>query len=435
MSELLVVGKSVINVDAFDKVTGKATVRLRNAEAPTGSGKTLAYLCPVVTSGAKTVVATATLALQDQLWRSDIPLVERSGGTARAALLKGRGQYLCRAKLDVALGGDALFDVRPHAEFNDEIARLDEFAHACTTGDLSEVEAQCGPISNLAIDAVSCSAGECPGASVVSIAATSASRCSHVSVADAADVLVVNHALYCAHLASDGQVLPDHDVVVFDEAHALADIAAAALGADLSPRAPLTCESVAPCGRGRLVTDGISQQAEVLERLFAEIDGRVVDPGRRAHRRAQQRGAADRGCFRRGAEGRREHRGRAGGQARRCPSRHAGPHGESGRGRRRLGRGTSHDADRAGRSRCADGEAALLPSNRRAVVGHHGCRGAFRAAGETRRTRSRPPAHRRSEASRSRVSVAASRVAVRLPGAGTAVRPAGASRAERRRLA
>jgi ATP-dependent DNA helicase DinG len=249
------------------------------AEAPTGSGKTLAYLCPVVTSGAKTVVATATIALQDQLWRSDIPLVKRSGGNARAALLKGRGQYLCRAKLDAALGGDALFDVRPHASFNDEIARLDEFADASTTGDLSEVEVHCGPISNQAIDAVSCSAGECPGAS----SCHRGDECFAVlarAVAEEADVLVVNHALYCAHLASDGQVLPDHDVVVFDEAHALADIAASALGADLSPRGLRSLASqLHRAGAGRLVTDGISQQAEVLERLFTEIDGRVVDPG------------------------------------------------------------------------------------------------------------------------------------------------------------
>ena len=106
------------------------------AEAPTGSGKTLAYLAPVVTSGAKTVIATATIALQDQLWRSDIPLVQRAGGTTRAALLKGRGQYLCRAKLDAALGGDALFDTRPHAGLDAELARLDDFAETSTTGDL-----------------------------------------------------------------------------------------------------------------------------------------------------------------------------------------------------------------------------------------------------------------------------------------------------------
>ena len=69
----------------------------------------------MVTSGAKTVIATATIALQDQLWRTDIPLVEAVGGTARAGLLKGRGQYLCRAKLDAALGGGRPFDMRPHA--------------------------------------------------------------------------------------------------------------------------------------------------------------------------------------------------------------------------------------------------------------------------------------------------------------------------------
>ena len=248
------------------------------AEAPTGSGKTLAYLAPVVTSGAKTVLATATIALQDQLWRSDIPLVERAGGSVRAAMLKGRGQYLCRAKLDAALGGDALFDTRPHAGFGDEIAKLDEFADASATGDLSEVEAHCGPVSTVAIDAVSCSAGECPGAS----SCHRGDVCFAVlarAVAEEADVLVVNHALYCAHLASEGQVLPDHDVVVFDEAHALADVAANALGAELSPRGLKSLASqLGRVGAARTTTEAIGQQADTLERLLAEIDGRVVDP-------------------------------------------------------------------------------------------------------------------------------------------------------------
>jgi ATP-dependent DNA helicase DinG len=249
------------------------------AEAPTGSGKTLAYLAPVVTSGARTVIATATIALQDQLWRSDIPLVQRAGGTTRAAMLKGRGQYLCRAKLDAALGGDALFDTRPPAGLDDELARLDGFADVSTTGDLSEVETRCGPVSNQALDAVSCSAGECPGAS----SCHRGDECFAVlarAVAEEADVLVVNHALYCAHLASEGQVLPDHDVVIFDEAHALADIAASALGADLSPRGLRSLASqLLRAGASRAATDGINLQADALERLFADIDGRVVAAG------------------------------------------------------------------------------------------------------------------------------------------------------------
>ena len=261
---------------AIDDTIDGATHLL--AEAPTGSGKTLAYLAPVVTSGARTVIATATIALQDQLWRSDIPLVQRAGGTTRAAVLKGRGQYLCRAKLDAALGGDALFDTRPHAGFDDEIARLEAFAEASTTGDLAEVESACGPVSNVAIEAVSCSAGECPGAS----SCHRGDVCFAVlarAVAEEADVLVVSHALYCAHLASEGQVLPDHDVVVFDEAHALADIAAGALGADLSPRGLRSLASqLHHVGASRLATDAIGQQADALERMFADIDGRVVEP-------------------------------------------------------------------------------------------------------------------------------------------------------------
>ena len=84
------------------------------AEAPTGSGKSLAYLAPAVASGAKVVVATATLTLQDQLWSKDVPHLREHGGVEfTAALLKGRGQYVCRAKLDRARAGEPLLDERP----------------------------------------------------------------------------------------------------------------------------------------------------------------------------------------------------------------------------------------------------------------------------------------------------------------------------------
>jgi len=87
-------------------------------EAPTGSGKSLAYLAAVVASGRVAVIATATLALQDQLWRKDLPLVREHGGVPfEAAVLKGRSQYLCLARLRAASGGDALFDERPGPEF------------------------------------------------------------------------------------------------------------------------------------------------------------------------------------------------------------------------------------------------------------------------------------------------------------------------------
>src|SRR5688500_9690632 len=66
------------------------------AEAPTGSGKSLAYLAAVLASGKRAVIATATLALQDQLWRKDLPHVERHGGVSfERALIKGRSNYLC----------------------------------------------------------------------------------------------------------------------------------------------------------------------------------------------------------------------------------------------------------------------------------------------------------------------------------------------------
>ena len=96
------------------------------AEAPTGSGKGLAYLVPAVVSGLKVVVSTATLTLQDQLWNKDLPHLREHGGVSfRAALLKGRSQYLCRAKLRVLLGDDPLLDERPGPTFNRDLERLE----------------------------------------------------------------------------------------------------------------------------------------------------------------------------------------------------------------------------------------------------------------------------------------------------------------------
>src|SRR5450755_4186968 len=81
------------------------------AEAPTGSGKSLAYLVPAVASGLKVVVATSTIALQSQLAGKDLPALQEYGTLKFSfALLKGRSNYLCRAKLRSAGAPDALFD-------------------------------------------------------------------------------------------------------------------------------------------------------------------------------------------------------------------------------------------------------------------------------------------------------------------------------------
>ena len=111
------------------------------AEAPTGSGKSLAYLAPAIASGKRVVIATATLTLQDQLWQKDLPHLHEHGGVDfTAAVLKGRSQYVCHAKLERARTGDALFDERPGPSFDVDVARLVRFAASSDTGDFAGVD-------------------------------------------------------------------------------------------------------------------------------------------------------------------------------------------------------------------------------------------------------------------------------------------------------
>jgi ATP-dependent DNA helicase DinG len=243
------------------------------AEAPTGSGKGLAYLAAAVTSGRRVVVSTATLTLQDQLWHKDLPhLAEHGGVPVRAALLKGRSQYVCRAKLRAALDGRPLLDERPGPTLTRDLERLERFVAGTPTGDFAEVD-----IADSSRRAASCAPRECPGATKC----TDGPECFAERARDraaGADVLVVNHALYCAHLASGSNVLPEHDVVVFDEAHALPDVATTAFGLDL---APIGLRQLATrlgrVGVGRGDTDLVAAAADALERALDALDGRV-DP-------------------------------------------------------------------------------------------------------------------------------------------------------------
>ena len=113
------------------------------AEAPTGSGKSLAYLAPAVASGLKVVVATSTIALQSQLVGKDLPVLAEYGSVPFTyALLKGRANYLCRAKLRAAAKPDALFEQPVVAAFSKHLEHFDKFASTSTTGDRAELAAR-----------------------------------------------------------------------------------------------------------------------------------------------------------------------------------------------------------------------------------------------------------------------------------------------------
>ena len=137
-------------------------------QAGTGTGKTLAYLVPAVLSGKKTVVATATKALQDQLAGKDLPFLQRHlDEHFEWAILKGRSNYLCMQRLSELtakdsegqqLGLDGVAERAPA----DELLALADWAGKTDTGDRAELDVE---PSERAWAAVSVSARECPGAS------------------------------------------------------------------------------------------------------------------------------------------------------------------------------------------------------------------------------------------------------------------------------
>jgi ATP-dependent DNA helicase DinG len=212
--------------------------------AQTGTGKSLAYLVPALLSGSRVVVATATKALQDQLGKKDLPfLAERLDVPFEFAVLKGRSNYLCRQRaLEVAGGGEQLelsatdgdgpaLDGAALGIFGRQVRRLIEWSMTAETGDRADLDFEPQP---RAWGMLSVGPSECPGAN----------RCpsGDVCFAEAArnraalaDVVVVNTHLYATHLASGGAVLPPHDVVIFDEAHELEDVASSSLGMELAP--------------------------------------------------------------------------------------------------------------------------------------------------------------------------------------------------------
>jgi ATP-dependent DNA helicase DinG len=106
------------------------------AEAGTGTGKTLAYLIPALASGLKVIVSTGTKALQDQLFHKDLPLAAATLATpVRSTLLKGRANYLCLHRLDLAQ-----HDRRLHRrDLRERVQAIREWSGRTTAGDLSEM--------------------------------------------------------------------------------------------------------------------------------------------------------------------------------------------------------------------------------------------------------------------------------------------------------
>jgi ATP-dependent DNA helicase DinG len=192
-------------------------------QAGTGTGKPLAYLVPAILSGRSTVVATATKALQDQLATKDLPfLAEHLDTEFSWAVLKGRSNYLCLQRVrevrDPGQGQLELQDLLPSSR--QEVERLATWAATTGTGDRAELD--WNP-SDRAWAAVSVSSEECPGALRCPLGEPCFAEAARRR-AEAADVIVVNTHLYGIDVGSGGAILPEHEVVVIDEAHQLEDI-------------------------------------------------------------------------------------------------------------------------------------------------------------------------------------------------------------------
>ncbi len=205
------------------------------AEAGTGTGKSLAYLIPALSSGRRVVVATATKALQEQLLGKDVPLAAAAlGRKVRVAVLKGRQNYVCRNRLQGfgLLGGELL----QRAEDRDAFESLRPWLETTRTGDRAELllEPSESLWAELSVGSDGCLGRRCP---MIGTCFSEAAR----AKAQEAELVIANHALYFADLglreATDGQgVLPEHDAVIFDEAHRLEESAATWLGGKISGR-------------------------------------------------------------------------------------------------------------------------------------------------------------------------------------------------------
>jgi ATP-dependent DNA helicase DinG len=203
------------------------------AEAGTGTGKSLGYLVPAIASGRRVVVSTATKALQEQLLTKDVPVAAAAlGRDVRVAVLKGRQNYLCRNGLHGfgLLGGELFSRAEDAAAFE----AMRDWIASTETGDRAELEVEPPEAvwSEIAVGADRCLGRLCAFAgSCFSEAARE--RASH------AELVIVNHALYFADLGLRSRtdspaVLPEHDAVVFDEAHRLEESAATWLGGRVS---------------------------------------------------------------------------------------------------------------------------------------------------------------------------------------------------------
>ena len=202
-------------------------------EAGTGTGKTFAYLIPALLSDKKIIVSTGTKNLQEQLFHKDLPLIRKAlASNAQMALLKGRANYLCRYRLDQFQETRGQLD----AETLTDLVKVKTWSNSTQSGDIGELvsvqeNSAIFPFVTSTVD--NCLAKDCPDYD----------DCYLIKArkkAIDADLVVVNHHLFFADMALKdtgfGELIPKADVMIFDEAHQIPDIASEYFGEAFSTR-------------------------------------------------------------------------------------------------------------------------------------------------------------------------------------------------------
>ena len=200
-------------------------------EAGTGTGKTLAYLLPAICSGRRVVISTATKSLQEQLYQKDIPFLQKHfAPNLKVAVMKGRSNFLCRAKVHQMADQPLLKGM----EEIDAFRQIRDWSKLTETGDRAELTFL--PDDSDLWTRLDARRDTCTG-----------KRCSDFNQcfltamqqrAKEADLIIVNHHLFFADLALKhddfGSILPEYSAVVFDEAHEMEDVASDYFGRQIS---------------------------------------------------------------------------------------------------------------------------------------------------------------------------------------------------------
>jgi len=273
-------GQTVMAQAVWDSVTDGTHLAV---QAGTGTGKSLAYLVPAMQLAANkrgpVVVSTATIALQRQLVDRDLPRLADAlrgplGRTPEFAILKGRNNYLCLNKLRNGPEDeqDSLFDA-PTSQLGAHIKRLHQWAASTTTGDRDEIVPG---VPDQAWRQVAVTARECLGPGRCPFGIQCFSERARRLAAES-DVVVTNHALLAIDTLGEGGILPEHRVVIVDEAHELVDRVTSVATGELSAYAI----DFAVRRTGRLADESetarLSEAGNALTPLLASLPGGRMD--------------------------------------------------------------------------------------------------------------------------------------------------------------